>query len=196
MSETDGAPWRNWGRAWGILVLAGLFGTGGFFLIRRSFADYHDLVHSYSFAPALVGTLFLILALVGLAKGEIIFRRKVLARALTRARAAIGETGWAGDLPLAPFCMLSLYRPWKPAHAISSWVLIPLMVGLAFLFRFGIPALVGEETGAMLRGPVYFGVGVALVYGAAVYLVALGRLVSWWSSDGQEATMPLPERST
>src|SRR5262245_38591902 len=128
-----GESWRNWGRAWGILALAGLFGIGGYFLIKRSLEDYHRLVHEYDYAAPLVGTLYLVLALIGLVKGEIIFRRKVLARALMRARAALGETGWKGDLLLAPFCMLSLYRPWKPAHAISSWVLIPLMVGLALM---------------------------------------------------------------
>lgn len=196
MNETDHAGWRNWGRAWGILMLAALFGIGGFFLIKRSIADYKFLIGSPNdYAPAMVGTIYLILGVIGVAKGEFIFRRKVLARAMTRAHSAIGETGWKGDVPLAPFCMLSMYRPWKKAHAISSWVLIPLMVGLALLFRFVFPSIVGEATGALLRGPVYFAVGLALLYAAAIYLVALGRLVSWWASDGQETSIPLPARS-
>ena len=176
MTETN-AAWKNWARAWGILVLAGLFAIGGYFLIKRSLVDYSDLKETYSYSPILVGSLYLILALVGLAKGELIFRRKILARALTRARAAIGETSWVGDLPLAPFLMLSMYRPWKKAHAISSWVLIPLMVGLAIFFRLGLPSLIGESAGALARGPVYFGVGLALVYGAVVYVAALAKLI-------------------
>jgi hypothetical protein len=111
---------------------------------------------------------------------------------MTRARLAIGETGWAGDAPLAPFCMLSMYRPWKPAHAISSWVIIPAMVALAIFFRFGLPGMIGADWGALVRGPVYFGIGLALAYGAAVYLVALARFVGWWLGDGRDETMPLP----
>lgn len=183
--------WRNPARAWGILCLAGLFGIGAFFLVRRSFEDWADVIDKGTAGATVLGILYAVLALVGLAKGEIIFRRKVLARALTRAHSAVGETGNIIDLPLAPFCMLSMYRAWKVAHAISSWVLIPLMVGLAFFFRFGLPAMIGPETGALVRGPVYFGIGLALAYGALVYLAALARFVGWWLG-GAAGEMPLP----
>lgn len=193
MSTSIAVPaWRNWGRAWGLFVLASLFGTGGFFLLRRSLEDWNIVLHDGTASTGLLGALYAVLALIGLAKGEIIFRRKVLARALARGRSAIGETGWAGDAPLAPFCMLSLYRPWKPAHAISSWVLIPLMVGLAIFFRVGLPAMIGKETGALVRGPVYFGIALALAYGALVYVVMLARFVGWWLGDGRDETLPLP----
>lgn len=139
-----------------------------------------------------LGLLYGVLALIGLAKGEVIFRRKVLARALARGRDAIGETGWPGDAPLAPFCMLSLYRPWKPAHAISSWVIIPAMIGLAFFFRFALPSMIGADAGALIRGPVYFGIALALAYGALVYVVTLARFIGWWLADGRDETLPLP----
>lgn len=185
--------WRNWGRVWGLFVLAALFGTGAFFLLRRSLEDWNLVLQKETAGIGLLGLLYAVLALIGLAKGELIFRRKVLARALARGRSAIGETGWAGDAPLAPFCMLSLYRPWKPAHAISSWVLIPLMVGLAFFFRFGLPSMIGSDLGALVRGPVYFGIALALAYGALVYVVMLARFIAWWLGDGRDETVPLPE---
>ncbi len=194
MSTTIALPaWRNWGRAWGLFVLASLFGTGAFFLLRRSLADWSAVLDAGTAGAGLLSVLYAVLALIGLAKGEVIFRRKVLARALARGRNAIGETGWPGDAPLAPFCMLSLYRPWKPAHAISSWVIIPVMVGLAFFFRFGLPTMVGKEMGDLVRGPVYFGIALALAYGALVYVVALARFVGWWVGDGREETLPLPQ---
>jgi hypothetical protein len=194
LSTSIAAPvWRNWGRTWGLIVLAALFGTGTFFLLKRSLKDWNDVLEAGTAGTGLLGVLYAVLAVIGLAKGEVIFRRKVLARALARGRSAIGETGWAGDAPLAPFCMLSLYRPWKPAHAISSWVIIPVMVGLAFFFRFGLPSMIGAEMGALVRGPVYFGIALALAYGALVYVVALARFIGWWLSDGRDETLPLPE---
>lgn len=193
MSTSTAQPgWVNWGRAWGILVLAALFGTGSFFLFRRSLEDWSYLLEKDVAGSTTLAVLYGVVALVGLAKGEFIFRRKVLTRALTRARSAIGETGWVGDALLAPFCMLSLYRPWKIAHAISSWVLIPLMVGLAIFFRVGLPSMIGEETGALVRGPVYFGIGLALAYGAVVYLVALARFLGWWLGGSSADAIPLP----
>jgi hypothetical protein len=188
--------WRNAGRAWGIFCLAALFAVGAFFLVRRSLTDWHDVLERETASPLTLGLLYGVLAVIGVVKGEIIFRRKVLARALARARSAIGETGNLADLPLAPFCMLSLYRPWKVAHAISSWVIIPVMVGLAVFFRIGLPAMVGPEPGgmgALVRGPVYFGIGLALAFAALVYLVALIRFVGWWLNDGRDETIPLPE---
>lgn len=192
-SSSTQPAWRNPARAWGIFVLAALFGVGAFFLLRRAFEDWSDVLDKGTAGVTLLGILYAVLALVGLAKGEVIFRRKILARALARARSAIGETGNVVDLPLAPFCMLSMYRPWKPAHAISSWVLIPLMVGLAIFFRVGLPGMIGAETGALVRGPVYFGIGLALAYGAAVYLIALVRFVGWWASGCRPDAIPLPE---
>jgi hypothetical protein len=191
--------WRNAARAWGIFCLAGLFGTGAFFLIRRSFEDWRDVSAAGTASQTLLGILYAVLALIGAVKGDIVFRRKVLARALARARSAVGETGNILDVPLAPFCMLSLYRPWKIAHAISSWVIIPVMIGLAVFFRVGLPSLIGAEpggNGALVRGPVYFGIGLALAYGALVYLVALARFVAWWQGDGRPETMPLPEQGS
>jgi uncharacterized membrane protein len=193
-TSTAQPAWVNWGRAWGIFFLAVVFGVGGFFLFDKSIVDWNDVLREDTASTLVLGILYAVFALVGLVKGEIIFRRKILARALSRARSAIGATGWAGDVPLAPFCMLSMYRPWKPAHAISSWVIIPLMVGLAIFFRVGLPSMIGAEAGALVRGPVYFGIGLALAYGAAVYIVALMRFVGWWLNDGQPETVPLPEQ--
>lgn len=192
MSTISTLPtWVNAGRAWGMLVLAALFGVGGFFLFRRSFQDWNLLQEANTSAALLYG-LYGGLGLIGLVKGEMIFRRKVMARSLSRARDAIGETGWAGDAPLAPFCMLSLYRPWKTAHAISSWVLIPIMVGLAFFFRFGLEAMgMDKTTAALIRGPVYFAIGIALIYGLGVYAVALVRFLGWWLG-GAAGPIPLP----
>jgi hypothetical protein len=196
LSESATSPaWQNWARCWGILVLGALFGVGGYFLFRRSLEDWRLLREGGEppFAPGLVYALYALVGLVGLVKGEIIFRRKVLARSLARARQAVGETGWIGDLPLAPFCLLSMYRPWKPAHAISSWVIIPIMVGLAFFFRFGLGLLgMGDATQAIVRGPIYFGIGLALAYGSGVYAVYLLRLVAWWLTAPTPETIPLP----
>jgi hypothetical protein len=181
--------WVNAGRVWGILVLGALFGVGGYFLLRRSFADWPTAAEA---SPTLVYVLYVLVGLAGLVKGEIIFRRKVMARSLARARQAIGETGWVGDAVLAPFCMLSLYRPWKIAHALSSWLLIPLMVGLAVFFRNLERMGVADGTAALIRGPIYFGIGLALIYGCLVYLIALFRFLAWWQGNGQPETNPLP----
>jgi hypothetical protein len=194
---TTEPAWRNIGRAWGMFVLACLFGVGCYFLCRRSLEDWNALMVPTQGqsppSPVLVFTLYAVLAIVGLAKGEVIFRRKVMARSLARARSAIGETGWPGDAFLAPFCMLSLYRPWKISHALSSWLLIPLMVGLAFFFRFGLAGFVDPTTESLVRGSVYFGIGLALAYGALVYLAALVRFIGWWLSGAARESMPLPE---
>jgi len=191
-TSTHEPAWRNPARAWGLLVLATLFGVGGFFLFRRSLEDYLLVLDQEAASPVVVNLLYGVLAVVGLAKGEVIFRRKVMARALARGRDAIGE-GCSCDLPLAPFVMLSMVRPWKRSHAISSWVLIPLMVGLAFFFRFGLEAMgMSATTAALVRGPVYFGIALALAYAAALYLVALLRFVGWWMTDGKPETIPLP----
>jgi hypothetical protein len=192
-NDPNASPcWAQCGRAWGIFLLGLLFGIGAFFLMRRSFVDWPLAETTGGFWAYL---LYGLIGLVGLAKGEVIFRRKVMARSLARARQAIGETGWRGDGPLAPFCMLSLYRPWKTAHAISSWVLIPLMVGLAIFFRNLEGMGFSASTAALIRGPVYFGIGLALAYGAGVYLLALGRFLAWWAQDGRPETLPLPSSS-
>jgi hypothetical protein len=188
MTALAGPAWRNLGRAWGLLFLAGLFGAGGYFLLKRSLEDWQTLLpvgEPAPVSPALVYLLYGLLAVLGLAKGEVIFRRKIVARTVARAQRAIGETGWAGDAPLAPFCLLSLYRPWQRAHAISSWLIIPLMIALAVICRVFLDPLE--------RGPIYFGVGLALAYASLVYVYYLVRFLAWWVADARPETLPLPE---
>jgi hypothetical protein len=48
-------------------------------------------------------------------------------------------------------------------------------------------------TAALVRGPVYFAIGIALVYGACVYLMALVRFLGWWLG-GAGGPVPLPAR--
>jgi hypothetical protein len=66
------------------------------------------------------------------------------------------------------------------------------MVGLAFFFRLGLERMgLSPENAALVRGPVYFAIGLALAYGALVYLAALVRFLGWWTSDRRPETIPL-----
>lgn len=168
---------KTMGQLWGLVFLAGLFGMGGYRLTAKGFT---------LFEPDTAYVLFYgLLLILGAAKGEFLFRRQFIARTLARGRQALGETGWKGDYLLAPFCMLSLYRPWQKKHMIVSWVLIPAMVTLAIVF-------VVADIYRPLKGAADLGVGLALVYGALIYGFYLIRLLSWWAADGRAETNPLP----
>jgi hypothetical protein len=168
---------------WGIAVLGFLFGMGGYRLLMKAYSLYT------SHPPLDLGdyALYALLLVFGVGKAEMLFRRKFIPRTLARARDAIGETGWAGDYPLAPFLMLSLYRPWQKKHAIMSWVLIPIMVGLAVLFAIeqGVPD-------GTFKGAVDLAIGLALAFAALVFLVYLLRLLAWWMGGAKAESNPLP----
>ncbi len=183
---------KTLGQLWGIVVLAAVFGMGGYRLTDKAVGFTHDrgLTNSASAmrpTSALDYALYGLLLVIGAGKAEMLFRRKFIPRTLARARDALGETGWKGDYLLAPFCMLSLYRPWQRKHLILSWVLIPAMVGLAVFF-----VVVVEDS--PFKGAVDLGIGLALLYGAAVYLIALFRLLGWWGQGANPETMPFPRR--
>src|SRR4051794_12949676 len=100
---------KTLGQLWGILFLGLLFGMGGYRLLGKVFLPARDgsppLIES---ALTMGDYLIYAAALVfGFGKAEMLFRRKFVPRTLARARSALGETGWAGDYVLAPFCMLS-----------------------------------------------------------------------------------------
>jgi hypothetical protein len=184
---------KTLGQLWGQLFLIALFGMGGFRLTDKAVGFTHDRGLTESDSPmqprgVIDFALYGLLLVLGAGKAEMLFRRKFIPRTLARARDALGETGWKGDYPLAPFCMLSLYRPWKKKHLILSWVLIPAMVGLAVLFVAVIPD-------SPFKGAVDLGIGLALFYGAVVYLIYLLRFIAWWLGQGANPeTMPFPRR--
>lgn len=171
---------KTLGQLWGILFLLALFSQGGYRLLLKGI----DLFQRH----ALTNTDYLIfgvLLVFGCAKAEMLFRRVFIQRTLARAREALGETGWTGDYWLAPFCMLSLYRPWQKKHQIMSFLLIPIMVGLAVYFAIG-------DINPVFKGAVDIAIGFALSYAAVFYLIALLRVLGWWLAGAKEATCPLP----
>jgi hypothetical protein len=170
---------KTLGQLWGLLFLTALFGFGAYRLLSKGI----DL-----FRPeAVYFVLYGLLTLIGAAKGEFVFRRQFINRTLARGRTALGETGWDGDYVLAPFCMLSLYRPWQTKHLVISWVLIPVMVALAILF-------VAVIADGPFKGAVDWGIGLALAYAALILLVYLLRFL-WWLlvESANQRTIPLPE---
>jgi hypothetical protein len=173
---------KTLGQLWGLLVLTVLFGMGGYRLTLKGATLFQP-------EPIYYGVYSLLLAF-GAAKGEFLFRRKFIPRTLARGRDALGETGWRGDYVLAPFCMLSLYRPWQKKHAILSWVLLPVMVALAVIF-----ARDDIIPDSAFKGGVDLAIGLALAYAALVYVVYGMRFLSWWVfGPSDPATMPLPAR--
>ncbi len=178
LGENDRQPLsKTLGQLWGLLFLTALFAMGGYRLTLKGVE---------LFKPELAYFLWYgVLLVLGAGKGEFLFRRQFIHRTLARGR-ALGETGRAGDYLLAPFCMLSLYRPWQRKHQIVSWVLIPAMVTLAILFLTVVPD-------GSFKGAVDFGIGLALAYGALIYLMYLGRFLAWWFTGTTTQTNPLPE---
>ncbi len=168
---------------WGIFFLAFLFGMGGYRLIHKGYSLYVSgegtPMDAYDYF------LFAVLLLLGAGKAYMIFQRKMVPRTLARARKALGETGWKWDYLLAPFCMLSLYRPWQKKHAILSWIVIPVMVALAVSFIVIVPDNV-------FKSAVDWAVGLALAYAAALYVVAFCRVLGWSLTGAKEDSHPLP----
>jgi hypothetical protein len=171
---------KSLGQIWGILLLLTLFSQGGYRLLLKGI-DLFDKHALTSMDYFIFGVLFLF----GAVKGEVLFRRVFITRTLARAREALGETGWSGDYWLAPFCMLSLYRPWQRKHQIMSLVLVPVMVGLAVYFAVG-------NIEPVFKGAVDLAIGFALCYAALFYLIALVRVFVWWLAGARLESCPLP----
>ncbi len=169
------------GQIWGILFLTALFGFGGYRLLSKGIQIYQQ----HPPLSMLDYLLYLGIGLFGLGKAEMLFRRVFVPRTLARAKEALGETGWTGDYWLAPFCMMSLYRPWQRKHQIMTLLLVPLMVGLAVFFAIG-------NIAPSLKGPVDLAIGFALAYAAVWYLISFVRVVGWWLASGLAETSPLP----
>lgn len=123
--------------------------------------------------------------LLGVGKSFAIFYRKMVPRTLARCRSALGETGWSMDYLLAPFCMLSLYRPWKKKHAILSWIVIPVMVLLAVSFILWVPD-------SVIKAAVDWAVGGALAFAALLYVWALIRFIGWLVMGAKIEQHPFP----
>ena len=185
---------KSLGQIWGLIFLAVLFGMGGYRLMKKAYVltyvgtrvtlDDPLVCHGI---PITAFDWFLLglIILLGVGKAYGIFYRKLVPRTLARCRTALGETGWKMDYLLAPFCMLSLYRPWKKKHAILSWVLIPVMVLLAVTFILWVPD-------SVIKAAVDWAVGGALAFGALLYVVALLRLIGWLATGAKMENHPFP----
>jgi hypothetical protein len=167
------------GQLWGIVFLAVVFGMGAYRLTAKGFGLFKPQEASYYFAYA-------VLLVLGAAKAEFLFRRKFVPRTLARGRDALNSTL---DYILAPFCMLSFYRPWSVKHAVLSWAIVPIMVTLAVLFARQEPIPDGA-----FKGGVDVAIGLALAVTAAIYLVCAFRLLAWWTAGANAETIPLPRR--
>jgi hypothetical protein len=181
---------RTLGQLWGLIALAALFGMGGFRLLKKAYTlTYvgtgeppvcHGIPitwYDWAFLGACI--------LLGLGKAYGIFYKKMIPRTLARCRTALGETGNSLDYLLAPFCMLSLYRPWKVKHAILSWLVVPVMVMLAVSFVVWVPD-------SIYKSSVDWGVGLALALASLVYLVALLRFLGWLLTGAKPEHHPFP----
>jgi hypothetical protein len=177
--ESEMSTRRSWGKwlaqLWGLAFVFSVFGIGSFNLLVKGLGYLIE----FDFETSLSYGIMLVL---GFAKGEFLLRRSFVARVVARAQDALGETGaYLLDYVLAPFCMLSLYRPWLTKHAIISWVLIPIMIGLTTIFARD-DIVTGFKTGGYwfrgetIRGGVDFGIGFALGY-AAIFLALDGLLL-------------------
>jgi hypothetical protein len=173
---------------WGILFLSVLFGTGAYRLLLKayqlSWVDTGQGMPGYPLT-ALDYFLYGAILLLGGVKAYVIFQKRLVPRTLARARLALGETGWAGDYPLAPFCMLSLYRPWKRKHAILSWIVIPVMVALAVSFIVVVPD-------SVFKAAVDWAIGLALAWAALLYVGAFLQVVVWAMTGKKPERNPLP----
>jgi hypothetical protein len=169
---------KTLGQLWGILALAVLFGTGADRLTRKGIGLFQPETGYY--------LTYAVLIALGAAKGEFLFRRKFVPRTLARARDALNSRL---DLLLAPICMLSLYRPWSAKHAMLSWLIIPVMVGLAILFA-------KKETipDGAFKGGVDMAIGLALAFTAAIFVFYWFRIIGWSFRGANPETIPLPRR--
>ncbi len=185
---------KTLGQFWGLIFLAVLFGMGGYRLMYKAYLltyvgvnaeDGKSLIYPGIPITAYDWFIYGLIILLGVGKAYGIFYRKLVPRTLARCRTALGETGWSMDYLLAPFCMLSMYRPWKKKHAILSWVLIPVMVLLAVSFILWVPNRVEKAA-------VDWAVGGALAFAALLYVVALLRLVGWLAMGAKFEKHPFP----
>lgn len=176
---------KSLGQLWGLIALAGLFGMGGYRLLRKAYQLTYD--GTGAGVPITWYDWFLLglIILLGVGKAYGIFYKKMVPRTLARCRTALGETGWSLDYVLAPFCMLSLYRPWKLKHAILSWIVIPVMVLLAVSFILWVPD-------HPIKAAVDWAVGGALAFSAVLYVIALLRLVGWLATGAKVESHPFP----
>ena len=169
---------KTLGQLWGILVLAAVFGMGAYRLTAKGIRLFEPETSYY--------LMYGVLVIFGAAKGEFLFRRKFVPRTLARARDALNSKL---DLILAPVCMLSFYRPWSVKHAVLSWLIVPVMVGLAILFAGQEPIPDGP-----FKGGVDLAIGLALAFTAAIFVVYWFRLVGWWFAGANAESIPLPRR--
>lgn len=176
------------GQIWGLIGLALLFGMGSYRLLRKAILLTY---FGEGNPPGMPITwydypIFGIIILLGIGKAYMIFYKKLVPRTLARCRMALGETGNSLDYLLAPFCMLSLYRPWKMKHAILSWLVLPLMVLLAVSFILWVPD-------GPFKAAVDYAVGGALGFAALLYIVALFRLLGWLGTGAMTENHPFPK---
>lgn len=175
---------KTLGQIWGLLALAALFGMGGYRLLNKAYSLTYLQTEGIPLT-AFDWFLYGLIILLGVGKAYAIFYRKMVPRTLARCRTALGETGWSMDYLLAPFCMLSLYRPWKKKHAILSWIVIPVMVLLAVSFVLWVPD-------SVFKAAVDWAVGGALAFAAVLYIVALVRLLGWLAMGAKFEKHPFP----
>ncbi|MBL8821590.1 MAG: hypothetical protein JNJ77_03310 [Planctomycetia bacterium] len=175
---------KTLGQIWGLLALAALFGMGGYRLLNKAYSLTYLQTEGIPLT-AFDWFLYGLIILLGVGKAYAIFYRKMVPRTLARCRTALGETGWSMDYLLAPFCMLSLYRPWKKKHAILSWIVIPVMVLLAVSFVLWVPD-------SVFKAAVDWAVGGALAFAALLYIVALVRLLGWLAMGAKFEQHPFP----
>ena len=181
---------KTLGQIWGLLALAALFGMGGYRLLKKA---YMLTYVGTGEPPVCYGIpitafdwfLYGLIILLGVGKAYGIFYRKLVPRTLARCRTALGETGWSMDYLLAPFCMLSLYRPWKKKHAILSWIVVPVMVLLAVSFILWVPD-------SVIKAAVDWAVGGALAFAALLYVWALVRFIGWLAMGAKTENHPFP----
>jgi len=185
---------KTLGQIWGLLALAALFGMGGYRLMKKAYMLTYVGISAGPDQPlicygipitAFDWFLYGLIILLGVGKAYAIFYRKMVPRTLARCRTALGETGWSMDYLLAPFCMLSLYRPWKKKHAILSWIVVPVMVLLAVSFILWVPD-------SVFKAAVDWAVGGALAFAALLYVIALLRFIVWLVMGAKTEKHPFP----
>lgn len=172
---------KTLGQLWGIAFVAFIFGFGAYRLLVKgvSLFDAHPPLTALDYLIYAAAAAFAVF------KAEMLFRRKFIPRALARARTALGETGWSGDYLLAPFCMLSLYRPWKRKHMILSWLILPTMILLAVAFIVWVPD-------GVFKGAVDLAIGAALGFAALFLVGAFVAVLMWWLTGAKPERHPLP----
>lgn len=181
---------KSLGQLWGLAALGLLFGMGAYRLLMKAYVLTYvgtgdpPVCHGLPLT-ALDWFLYGLFILMGIGKAYAIFYRKMVPRTLARCRTALGETGWSMDYVLAPFCMLSLYRPWKRKHAILSWIVVPVMVLLAVSFVVWV-------TDSVFKAAVDWAVGGALAFAALLYVWSIVRLLGWLATGAKTEQHPFP----